>query len=126
MKDEVFTRSMKSILNGLSDEASFELMAEALDKKEFLFVKQFCIPTWTISTVEPRYTSDFMTALLFTMMKDYQCELEVVQFLCDNYKIDPNSVSLGGQSLLEIAQKNGDVNIINYLIKLGAKNLPLI
>lgn len=116
----ISSTTLKLILQGVSDEACFELMVSALDKGEFLFVREFCDPAWKLSATRPKYSSDFMTALLFSMMRDYSCELAVVQFLCNNYEIDVNSVDLQSTSLFDTALSSCDLNVAEYLVKRGA------
>ena len=120
MNSESFKMSLKLILQGVSDAACFELMSEALDKQEFLFVKEFCDPSWTFGASKPNYTSDFVTALLFAQMQDYHCDLAPVRFLCDNFNIDVNSVSVTSHSLLDVALAYCDPEVAKYLVKLGA------
>lgn len=111
--------SLKNILQGLSDKACFELMARALDAKEFDFVNSFCDPEWKLlGKVE--HTNSFMPALLYHMMQDCQCDLETVKFLLKGYSIDPNTPSRSNTCLLEEALCHCDLDVAKYLIKHGA------
>lgn len=112
-------KSLKNILQGLSDEACFALIATALEAKEFDFVSSYCDPSWKLLG-KAEHTNDFMPALLYHMIQDCQCDLETVKYLLGNYSIDPNTPSFSNTCLLEEALCHCDLSVAKYLVKHGA------
>lgn len=123
MKEEKLCESLKTILERTDSSTRFGLMESALMAKQFDFVKTFCNPdqSWNLSQIHPEYTNEFVPALLFSLICNHECDLQTVQFLCENYQFDINILTGRKQmSLLQASLQYGDLDMATYLISRGA------
>lgn len=122
MRDNKFSDTLAKILWISDISAVFDIMVQAIRLQEFDFVKTYLDNARRFNEDSCVYVPDFAASLLFDFLYHREADIEIVEFLFDNYNISPNSYDKKYRTLFELAliQKNG-IEIAEYLRAKGAE-----